>query len=160
MKKVIKKASASKSKIKKAQTGISAKRDNTRVDSSNAMKASKAKVAADKDAKDYKKISGKYSAIAVRDRESSFPGDSVRYFPGQRSGMGVPYIKDLGNRSGVAQVSKKQLLEASRDKKNRTYQDTSRVKANKDIMSNQKNGGKTSKTSVVKKVVKSIKKKK
>jgi hypothetical protein len=155
--KKVKKSTVKKSSVKKAQLGTklktSAARDNTRVDNSSARISAEVRKQKEKDAKDYKKISGKYSAIAMPDRDSAIPGDSIRYFPGQRGNIGVPYTRDMGVK-GLAQVSNKQLLEASKNKRTRTYQDTLRIQANKDIMNNLKKGG------VVKKIVKSIKKKK
>jgi hypothetical protein len=128
-------------KIKKAQNGLTAaKPDATRVARPRVIDIKKDK----KDAEDLKKIKGKYTAIAVPDRESSFKGDSVRYYPGQRSGSGaVPYIRDLGKLRGVTGASDKDFLKVSRSKSARTYQDTTAVKANRKFMGNQKNGGVT-----------------
>jgi hypothetical protein len=47
-------------------------------------------------------LNSPYTAIAVPDYNSTFPNDSVRYFPGQMGPQGVPYIKDLGNLAGVS----------------------------------------------------------
>lgn len=138
-----------KKTIKKAQTGIKTAIDNTRVakkvDVSKQMKQ-------EKDAKrlknDVKKVTRPYTVIAKPDPEAMFPGDSIRYYPGQRGGIGVPYIRDVaGSKGGLLGIdtksSDKDFAKASKDKKRfRTYQDTTAVKANKDVMFNQKNGGK------------------
>ena len=88
MKKTIKKAT-----IRKAQRGITAaKADATRVARPQVKDIQKDK----KDAADLKKLKGKYTAIAVPDRESTFKGDSIRYYPGQKGFQGTPYIRDLG----------------------------------------------------------------
>lgn len=128
-------------KINKAQAGVTAaKADKTRVARPQVKDIQKEK----KDAADLKKIKGKYTAIAIPDKESSFKGDSVRYYPGQRSGSGaVPYIRDLGKLRGVTGASDKDFLKVSRSKSARTYQDTTAVKANRKFMGNQKNGGVT-----------------
>jgi hypothetical protein len=100
-----------------------------------------------KDASDLKKMTGKYSAIAVPDRESTFKNDSIRFYPGQRGNFGVPYTRDLGGLYGVdAPLSNKDILNAVRSGKARYYEDTSAVKANDHFMFNQKNGGKTKKS--------------
>lgn len=127
-------------KIKKAQKGLTAaKADATRVARPRVVDIKKDK----KDAEDLKKLKGKYTAIAVPDRESSFKGDSIRYYPGQKGFQGTPYIRDLGKARGVTRASDKDLLKASRSKSARTYQDTTAVKANREFMGNQKNGGVT-----------------
>lgn len=109
----------------------------------------------EKDAKrlksDVKRVTRPYTVIAKPDPEAMFPGDSIRYYTGQRGGIGVPYIRDVaGSKGGLIGIdtksSDKDFAKASRDKKRfRTYQDTLAVKANKDVMGNQKNGGKMKK---------------
>jgi hypothetical protein len=131
-----------KKPIKKAQRSVAV--DNTRVakkfDVSKQMKQEKV---AKKNEKIDKELSKPYTTVAMRDREG-FPGDSIRYYPGKRSGLGVPYTRDMGLK-GIAQVSAKDLREASKDKKStRTYQDTLRVKANFEPEKN-KVGGKIAK---------------
>lgn len=174
--------------IKKAQTGAKATStkkpqrgvaiDNTRVakkfDVSKEMKQEKA---AKRLKSDVKKVTRPYTVIAKPDPEAMFPGDSIRYYPGQRGGVGVPYIRDVaGSKGGLIGIDTKSsdedFAKASRDKKNfRTYQDTLAVKANKDVMGKQKNGGKVAKKaksgttiakaqggSLIKKVIKSAEK--
>ena len=94
--------------------------------------------------KDVKKVTRPYTTLATPDPNAMFPGDSIRYFPGQRGGVGVPYIKDVGGSGGLMGIDTETTdagyARASRDKKNvRTYQDTLRVKAN---FEKNKNGGK------------------
>lgn len=128
--------------IKKAQIGTvaKAKADATRV----ARRPQVINIEKDKkDAADLKKLKGRYTAIAVPDKESPFKGDSVRYYPGQKGSLGTPYIRDLGKLKGMSSDSDKDLLKVSRSKSARTYQDTATVKANPKLMSNQKNGGVT-----------------
>ena len=95
-------------------------------------------------AKDVKKVTRPYTAMATPDPEAMFPGDSIRYYPGQRGGVGTPYIRDVGGRPGLLGINTNTtdagFAKASRDKKNvRTYQDTTAVKAN---FEKDKNGGK------------------
>lgn len=133
--------------IKKEQRVIA--KDNTRV--ANNFNVSKL-LRQEKDAKrlksDVKRVTRPYTVIAKPDPEAMFPGDSIRYYTGQRGGVGVPYIRDIaGSKGGLIGIdtrsSDKDFAKASRDKKNfRTYQDTTAVKANRDVMGNQKNGGK------------------
>lgn len=167
--------SGAKKKIVKAQNG-KAVADATRVASGRSYEADKsiadlkAKMAASKakDDVDIKNLKGKYTAVAVPDRESSFKGDSVRYYPGQKGSLGTPYIRDLGKAAGLSSVSDRTLLNASRNKSSRTYQDTASVKANPRLMndlkkggtikSKMKNGGKITKTTVKKSISKSKKK--
>ena len=136
--------------IKKEQRVIA--KDNTRV--ANNFNVSKL-LRQEKDAKrlksDVKRVTRPYTVIAKPDPEAMFPGDSIRYYTGQRGGVGVPYIRDVaGSKGGLIGIdtksSDKDFAKASRDKKRfRTYQDTLAVKANKDVMGNQKNGGKMKK---------------
>lgn len=131
-----------KKTIKKAQTGTKTAIDNTRVvkkvDVSKQMKQEKV---AKRNAKIDKELNKPYTAVAMPDREG-LPGDSIRYYPGKRSNLGIPYTRDIGLK-GIAQVSSKDLREASKDKNSaRTYQDTTRVKVN---FEENKNGGKISK---------------
>lgn len=132
--------------IKKEQRVIA--KDNTRVaknyDVSKLLKQ-------EKDAKrlksDVKKVTRPYTVIAKPDPEAMFPGDSIRYYPGQRGGVGVPYIRDVGGKPGLLGINTSTtdagFAKASRDKKNfRTYQDTTAVKAN---FEKNKNGGKVTK---------------
>lgn len=138
-------------KIKKAKDGIKssprASADNTRVSKRDYVTEGKVKDRQAKDANDIKKMKGKYTSVAFRDREGLIPSDSIRFFPGQRTRLGVPYIRDLGMLKGMSDVSDKELLEGVKKGKARQYQDTPSVKANKFM--NQKNGGK------IKKVMKS-----
>jgi hypothetical protein len=126
---------AIKKPIKKAQRGVTV--DNTRVakkfDINKQLKQ-------EKDAKrlksDVKKVTRPYTVIAKPDPEAMFPGDSIRYYTGQRGGVGVPYIRDVaGSKGGLLGIDTRTtdagFARASRDKKNfRTYQDTTAVKAN------------------------------
>jgi hypothetical protein len=126
-----------KKSLKKAQNGEKVK-DNTRVaqkfDVSKQLKQEKV---AKKNEKIDKELNKPYTAVAVPDR-GGFSGDSIRYYPGQRSYLGIPYTRDMGLK-GIAQVSAKDLREVSKDKKSaRTYQDTTAVKAN---FEKDKNGG-------------------
>lgn len=136
--------------IKKEQRVIA--KDNTRV--ANNFNVSKL-LRQEKDAKrlksDVKRVTRPYTVIAKPDPEAMFPGDSIRYYTGQRGGVGVPYIRDVaGSKGGLLGINTRttdaEFAKASRDKKNfRTYQDTTAVKANRDVMGNQKNGGKIKK---------------
>jgi len=133
--------------VKKEQRVIA--KDNTRVaknyDVSKLLKQ-------EKDAKrlksDVKKVTRPYTVIAKPDPEAMFPGDSIRYYTGQRGGVGVPYIRDIaGSKGGLLGIDTRTtdagFARASRDKKNfRTYQDTTAVKAN---FEKNKNGGKVTK---------------
>lgn len=125
-----------KKPIKKAQREVAV--DNTRVaKKSDVSKLLKYEKVAKRNAKIDKELNKPYTAVAVRDR-GGLPGDSIRYFPGKRSYLGIPYTRDMGLK-GIAQVSAKDLREVSKDKKSaRTYQDTTRVKAN---FEKNKNGG-------------------
>lgn len=141
--------------IKKSQRGVAV--DNTRVakkfDVSKLLKQEKV---AKKNQKIDKELSKPYTAVAMPDREG-FPGDSIRYYPGKRSNLGVPYTRDMGLK-GIAQVSAKDLREASKDKKStRTYQDTLRVKANFEP-EKKKVGGKVAKAKNGGKVIKKAQK--
>ena len=86
-------------------------------------------------------LSGPYTAIATPDYNSTFPNDSVRFFPGQR-GSKVPYIRDLGNLAGVTgEYSSDDYLNMVNHGNARMYQDTSRVEANPDYMFRRQDGG-------------------
>jgi hypothetical protein len=86
-------------------------------------------------------LNGPYTAIATPDYNSTFPNDSVRFFPGQR-GSKVPYIRDLGNLAGVTgEYSSDDYLNMVNNGNARMYQDTSRVEANPDYMFRQQDGG-------------------
>ena len=132
-----------KKPIKKEQRVIA--KDNTRV--ANNFNVSKL-LRQEKDAKrlksDVKRVTRPYTVIAKPDPEAMFPGDSIRYYTGQRGGVGVPYIRDVaGSKGGLlginTRTSDAEFAKASRDKKNfRTYQDTLAVKAN---FEKKKNGG-------------------
>jgi hypothetical protein len=140
-------------KVRKAQTGLRAKADATSVSRRNPVAEDKMRARKAQDKKDVEKVRGKYTVIAKPDPEAMFPGDSIRYYPGQRGGVGVPYIRDVGGKRGGllgidTESSDLDFAKASRDKKRtRTYQDTTAVRANKEYMSNQKNGGKIKKSS-------------
>jgi hypothetical protein len=133
--------------VKKEQRVIA--KDNTRV--ANNFNVSKL-LRQEKDAKrlksDVKRVTRPYTVIAKPDPEAMFPGDSIRYYTGQRGGVGVPYIRDVaGSKGGLlginTRTSDAEFAKASRDKKNfRTYQDTTAVKAN---FEKNKNGGKVTK---------------
>jgi len=83
-----------------------------------------------------------YTAIAVPDASSSFSGDSTRFYPGQRGGIGDPYIRDLGNLYGVSRRNTHEdYMKAIQSGRGRIYQDTSAVRANPHIMFNQQGGG-------------------
>lgn len=137
-------------KVRKYQNSgpaLRAKSDNTSVSRRNPVAEDRMRARKTKDASDIKKMTGKYSVIAAPDRESTFRNDSTRYYPGQRGNFGTPYIRDLGGLYGVdAPLSNKDILNAVRSGKARYYEDTAAVKANKDFMFNQKNGGKTKKS--------------
>ncbi len=134
--------------IKKAQAGTTVKDKTSVAKTRNVAKDLKYNKDSKKEKEAIKKVTSKYTVIAKADPEAMFPGDSVRYYPGQRGGVGVPYIRDVaGNKGGLLGIdtksSDRDFAKASKDKKNyRTYQDTLAVKANKDVMGNQKNGGK------------------
>lgn len=84
-------------------------------------------------------LSGKYTAVAVPDYDSSFRGDSIRFYPGQTSFDKTPYIRDLGNLSGVSNViPASKIAQLVKGKAARVYQDTIPVKANPNIMPYQK----------------------
>ena len=143
-------------KVKKYQNSgpaLRAKSDNTSVSRRNLTAEDKMKARKAQDKKDVEKVRGKYTVIAKPDPEAMFPGDSIRYYPGQRGGVGVPYIRDVGGKRGGligidTESSDLDFAKASRDKKRtRTYQDTTAVRANKEYMGNQKNGGKIKKSS-------------
>jgi hypothetical protein len=52
---------------------------------------------------EYKKaFSDPNTVIAIPDHSSSFPGDSIRIFPYETSGLGTLYMRDLGNSIGVS----------------------------------------------------------
>ena len=136
-----------KKPIKKEQRVIA--KDNTRVAKNfNVSKLLRQEKDAKRLKSDVKRVTRPYTVIAKPDPEAMFPGDSIRYYTGQRGGVGVPYIRDVaGSKGGLlginTRTSDAEFAKASRDKKNfRTYQDTTAVKANKDVMGNQKNGGK------------------
>lgn len=136
-----------KKPIKKEQRVIA--KDNTRVAKNfNVSKLLRQEKDAKRLKSDVKRVTRPYTVIAKPDPEAMFPGDSIRYYTGQRGGVGVPYIRDVaGSKGGLLGIdtrsSDKDFAKASRDKKRfRTYQDTTAVKANKDVMFNQKNGGK------------------
>jgi hypothetical protein len=142
-------------KVRKYQNSgpaLRAKSDNTSVARRNPATEDRMRARKAQDKKDVEKVRGKYTVIAKPDPEAMFPGDSIRYYPGQRGGVGVPYIRDVGGKGGGligidTKSSDLDFAKASRDKKRtRTYQDTTAVRANKDYMGNQKNGGKTKKS--------------
>jgi hypothetical protein len=151
-----------KKPIKKAQRGVAV--DNTRVakkfDINKQLKQ-------EKDAKrlksDVKKVTRPYTVIAKPDPEAMFPGDSIRYYTGQRGGVGVPYIRDVaGSKGGLLGIDTRTtdagFARASRDKKNfRTYQDTTAVKANFEP-EKKKVGGKVAKAKDGGKVIKKAQK--
>ena len=79
-----------------------------------------------------------YTTIAMPDRNTSWPGDSIRFFPGQRGNFGVPYVRDgIGAKGFADQYSGRDYLDMVNHNKGRMYQDTSRVRANHDIMYNE-----------------------
>ena len=138
--------------IKKAATGTALKKDVRTVAVDNTSTGRRRDVSKDlkfnKDTKklkeDIKKVTRPYTAIATPDPEAMFPGDSIRYYPGKRGGIGTPYIRDVGGKPGLLGIDTNTtdagFAKASRDKKNfRTYQDTTAVKAN---FEKDKNGGK------------------
>jgi len=91
--------------------------------------------------KQLEELNSPYTTIAIPDGNSTFPNDSVRFFPGQR-GSKVPYIRDLGNLAGVTgRYSSDDYLNMVNNQGARMYQDTSRVQANPDFMFRQQNGG-------------------
>ena len=94
-----------------------------------------------KNKKELSDLKRPYTSIAIPDRESSFPGDSVRYYPGQRGSLGVPYIRDLGRLRGLASDSDEDFLKLSKSPSAKVSQDTATVKANPSFMANQKKGG-------------------
>ena len=145
-----------KKPIKKAATGTSIKKEvkTTAIDktSTGRRRDVSKDLKFNKDTKklkeDVKKVTRPYTAMATPDPEAMFPGDSIRYYPGKRGGVGVPYIRDVaGSKGGLLGIDTKTtdagFAKASRDKKNvRTYQDTTAVKAN---FEKDKNGGKIAK---------------
>lgn len=137
-----------KKPIKKAQAGIVAKDKTSVAKTRDVSKDLRYNKDSKKEKEAIKKVTSKYTVVAKPDPEAMFPGDSIRYYPGQRGGVGVPYIRDVaGSKGGLVGIdtksSDRDFARASKDKKNyRTYQDTLAVKANKDVMGNQKNGGK------------------
>jgi hypothetical protein len=139
---------AIKKPIKKAQTGSVVKDKTSVAKTRDVSKDLRYNKNSKKEKEAIKKVTSKYTVVAKPDPEAMFPGDSVRYYPGQRGGVGVPYIRDVGGKGGGllgidTKSSDRDFAKASKDKKNyRTYQDTLAVKANKDVMGNQKNGGK------------------
>jgi hypothetical protein len=133
-----------KKPIKKAQAGKTVKDKTSVAKTRNVSKDLKFDKSAKSLAKDVKKVTRPYTAIATPDPEALFPGDSIRYYPGKRGGVGVPYIRDVGGKPGLLGIDTNTtdvgFAKASRDKKNfRTYQDTTAVKAN---FEKDKNGGK------------------
>lgn len=142
-------------KVRKYQNSgpaLRAKSDNTSISRRNPAAEDRMRARKAQDKKDVEKIRGKYTVIATPDPEAMFPGDSIRYYPGQRGGVGVPYIRDVaGSKGGLLGINTESsdldFAKASRNKKRfRTYQDTAAVRANKEYMGNQKNGGKTKKS--------------
>lgn len=134
-----KSVNAGNDKLVKAQVGKSiSPQDNTKVfKNPNVPSISSMK----KNKKELSDLKRPYTSIAIPDRESSFPGDSVRYYPGQRGSLGVPYIRDLGRLSGLASDSDEDFLKLSKSPSAKVSQDTATVKANPSFMANQKKGG-------------------
>lgn len=139
-------------KIKKAANGTTLKKDVRTIVKDKTSTGNKRDVSKDlkyntsvkKTKEDIKKVTRPYTAIATPDPEAMFPGDSIRYYPGKRGGIGTPYIRDVGGKPGLLGIDTNTtdagFAKASRDKKNfRTYQDTTAVKAN---FEKNKNGGK------------------
>jgi hypothetical protein len=130
--------------IKKAQTGTVAKDKTSVTKTRDVSKDLKYNTAVKKTKEDIKKVTRPYTAMATPDPEAMFPGDSIRYYPGKRGGIGTPYIRDVGGKPGLLGIDTNTtdagFAKASRDKKKfRTYQDTTAVKAN---FEKNKNGGK------------------
>lgn len=77
-----------------------------------------------------------YSVLAFPDLESSFPGDSVRMFPGQTAFGKTPYILDLGMRAGVLpKLSNAEMAKLVNSGKVRSYSDSTYMNANPDFLS-------------------------
>jgi hypothetical protein len=81
-----------------------------------------------------------YTVVAVPDLNSSFPGDSIRVFPGQRYPQGMPYMRDLGNAFGVTSTDYSIMSHPNA----RVYQDSTYMQANPERLpkrTKQRDGG-------------------
>jgi len=86
-------------------------------------------------------LDGDYTTVAVPDRDSSFDGDSTRFYTGHYRNGKTPYKRDLGNLAGVSdRVNAWDILDAVESGAARVYQDTSAVEANRDWLGYRKGG--------------------
>ena len=72
-----------------------------------------------------KKLNNKNVVIAAPDLDSTFPGDSVRVYPGKSSGRFTPYTRDLGVKGVIDGPigNKKDIIYNAKKKKSRIYID-------------------------------------
>jgi hypothetical protein len=82
-----------------------------------------------------------YTAVAMPNPNEAWPGDSIRFFPGQVTNYGVPYTTDIFYGLSEMGYTPEDFVDMVNNKGGRMYQDTVAVRANDHIMTNQKYGG-------------------